>query len=233
MNFSLVLPFHNFDAAVLFSTLNKITNECAEQGIVEVILAHNGAPLDCPLPAIATAGLIKFLHTDTKGLGAGYKIGILNATADYVILSSVDLPFGWSDLQAFKQTSNCDFAIGSKGHPESQLQRVTIKRRIVSRLFYGLRRLLLGKNTPYDSQGSLIIKIELARQLVKQCECDDYLISLELACLQLRSNGKVTELPIKVGNVSSATSISIIRDGVRMMKGVWRIRQRLIVGNRR
>jgi hypothetical protein len=235
MSYSLVLPFHR-DLTSLGRTVQRVLDEGARHGVVEVLLAHNGDPLTPPAletaasferPASGTGPSVRLLHTDAKGIGAGYKLGIREARADYVILSADDLPFGWSDLESFEREGRPAFAVGSKAHPDSKLTGIEFRRRVVSFCFRTMRQLVLGRNTPGDSQGTLIVESPLAKRLEPELVYDDYLFSLEFATMHLARGGKVIELPVVYEHIPHPSSVSVVRDGVRMGKELLAIRLRI------
>lgn len=235
MTYSLVLPFHS-DLTSIGKTVRRAREEGGEHGVREVLLAHNGRPLTpeaqaevLALVAPAEAGRpeVRFLDTTAKGIGAGYKLGIREAREEFVILSADDLPFGWTDVAAFERAGRPDFAIGSKAHPQSRIAGVTLKRRISSFGFLTLRRLLLGRRTPGDSQGTLILRTSLAKRLLPDLSYDHYLVSLELVTLHLERGGSVVEVPIVYEDIPHPSSVSVVRDGVRMAKELVELRRRV------
>jgi hypothetical protein len=202
----------------------------------EVLLCHNGRRLEpvaqlkveaLVAPADGARPEVRSLHTDDKGIGAGYKLGIREAREEFVILSADDLPFGWSDVAGFEAAGKPDFAIGSKAHRGSKLLGVPPIRRAASRTFLALRRLLLGSGTPGDSQGSFIIRTSVAQTLLPALRYDHYLASLELATLYLRQGGRIVEVPIAVENNPHPSSVSVARDGWRMTKELVELRRRM------
>ncbi len=234
MAYSLVLPFHQ-DLTSIARTARRARAEGGGHGVGEVVLAHNGLALSpekqatvdaLVMPAGSGAPEVRFVHTDRKGLGAGYKLGILEAREEHVILSADDLPFGWTDLLAFEKAGKPDFAIGSKAHPDSNVQGVTMLRQVSTSVFRALRVLVLGRSTPQDSQGSLIIRTDVAKRLVPDMRYDDYLASLELATIHLFGGGEVVEVPVRLEHEPHPSSVSVFRDGSRMARGLLELRSR-------
>ncbi len=235
MTYSLVLPFHDRLVSI-GKTVRRAREEGFARGVREVLLAHNGRPLSpegqaevdaLVAPAEADKPAVRLLDTPAKGIGAGYKLGIREAREEFVILSADDLPFGWSDLDAFERAGRPDFAIGSKAHPGSQIAGVSAKRRLSSFAFLTLRRVLLGRHTPGDSQGSLMLRTVVAQRLLPELVYDHYLVSLELATLHLERGGSVVEVPIVFDNDPHPSSVSVVRDGLRMAKELVELRRRV------
>lgn len=231
--FSLILPFHS-DFGNILASLDLIEPVRSIYEISEVLLCHNGSHLNNKTAKELknkTWPGVKLFHTDHAGIGAGLKLGIQNAAQDYVVLSGSDLPFGFSDIESFmkikEQRGFCPaFAIGSKAHRDSDIAGYGLKRRLASVTFYLLRAVFLGSDTPKDSQGSLIIKTSLAKELIKKSRCENYTISLELATIYLKSGGTVEELPVVLTNHKGESSVSLIRDGIKMASDVIHLSRR-------
>lgn len=237
MGYSLVLPFHS-DLTSLPATVARAREEGGGHGVREVLLAHNGRPLTdeervrveaLVAPAADGKPEVRSLDTTAKGIGAGYKLGIKHAREEFVILSADDLPFGWSDVDAFEAVGRPDFAIGSKAHRDSKLPRGkrALSREISTFGFLQLRRLLLGAGTPGDSQGTLILRTPLAQSLLPDLVYDHYLASLELATLHLKRGGRIVEVPIVWQEAPHQSSVSVLRDGMRMARELVDLRRRM------
>jgi hypothetical protein len=236
MTYSLVLPFHS-DLTSLPGTVARARREGGAHGVREVLLAHNGRPLtdderarvDALIaPAEDDKPAVRSLDTTAKGLGAGYKLGIKHAREEFVVLSADDLPFGWSDIESFERAGRPDFAIGSKAHPDSRRPGKRELARVVSTFgFLALRRLLLGFDTPGDSQGTLIIRTTVAQSLLPDLVYDHYLASLELATLHLKRGGRVIEVPTVVDDAPHPSSVSVLKDGLQMARELVDLRRRM------
>lgn len=234
--FTLVVPFHS-DVAKLAGTLELVRRDGAAQGIGEILLCHNGSVLDAVTRDAVEARTfpgVRLLTTPTRGIGAGYKLGIAGASQEFVVLSASDLPFGFTDLESFRSFERehgrpPEVAIGSKAHPRSRLSReYGLRRRLASRAFWLLRALVLGRQTPGDSQGTILVRTALAKSLLPELAFDNYLFSLELVTLAQRRGHRVVELPIEISHhEGGASSVSLLRDGARMAIDLFDLSKRL------
>src|SRR5690606_562804 len=91
--------------------------------ISEILICHNG-----PVPEgfdlnRSYGAKTRLLHTDEVGLGAGLKLGLENASADFALMTATDLPFEFTDFDQWVALSNPkpDIVIGSKGHERSEI----------------------------------------------------------------------------------------------------------------
>ena len=72
-------------------------------------------------------------------MGYALRRGLEMAAGDVVVLTAADLPFGFTDLDAYLACSpRPAIAIGSKAHPQSRT-RVPLQRRLMSESFRVLR----------------------------------------------------------------------------------------------
>lgn len=226
--FTLVVPFHA-DVERL-ARVFAAADEAHRRGIGEILFCHNGGVLDAAARASVEARLpadARLLHTDAKGLGAGYRIGIDAARGTHVILSASDLPFGFSDLEAYVAAGSPPVAIGSKAHPRTELPGYSPLRRFMTTCFWIVRRLLLGPGTPKDSQGTILMETELARRMARNVEADDYFFAIELMTLCARAGEAAVEVPVRYEHVPGASSVRVVRDSLEMIRKTWRLRRRL------
>lgn len=227
--FALVVPFHR-DVTRLDRVLASY-DEALDHGISEILFCHNGPPLDEATVEQLRRRLppeARFLHIDERGIGAGYRLGIEHSTAPWTVLSASDLPFGFSDVRAFVA---CDprpsVAIGSKAHRDSKLPGWSAKRRAAGLAFYLLRRTLLGRKTPGDSQGTIVIETALAKRLLGDVKADDYFFSLEILTIAAARGFEPVELPVKLEDAGGSSSVSLVHDSIALARKTWALRRRL------
>jgi hypothetical protein len=228
--FSYVLPVHNQER-VIEHTVLRLLNRLQTVPGSEVLLIENGsgdrsAQICATLAAAhATAKVPVRIAQSAPGLGYALRRGIDLACGDVLVLSAADLPFGFTDLDAFlAQTPRPKLAIGSKAHPGSHV-RVPLQRRLMSEGFRLLRRVTLGLATR-DSQGTILIEAQLARTIAPELRCGDFLISTEIVAWAECLGIAAVELPITY-TASGSTTVSPLRDSVRMAAGMLALRRRL------
>lgn len=225
-----VLPVHN-SAAYLQQNVDALRERLRDVPGSEVILVENGS-------RDASLELCRRLAADHRdanprvvaarsrtGLGYAFRVGLALAHGDVVVLSADDLPFRFTDLDAWLASDpRPRIACGSKAHPAS-LVEVSPLRRVLSWGFRIVRRRLVGLEVD-DSQGTLILARDLADSLLPHLVCGDYLISTEILCWAVRAGEHPVELPV-VYRSSGESTVSPLRDSVRMTRGLWWLRRRL------
>lgn len=230
--FSLIIPFHQ-DTKRLADTIQIVAayRECFF--VKEVFLCHNGPWLDAQVESTWRARLpegFSILHTEEVGIGAGYKIGIMAATQPWLVLSASDLPFGFSDIEAFLQipeASRSRAYVGSKLHPGSDLSGYSGARLLFSRLLHCVRLLLGLVEFPRDTQGTLLVRNSWAKEALPGLPHDFRFSLLCVAALIRRKHG-VQDLPVKYRPPleSTSSSVSVFRDGLLLLLATLMIRVR-------
>ena len=101
-----------------------------------------------------------------------------------------------------------------------------VSRHLVGRVFVTLTHSLLG-HVGYDSQcGCKFFRKSDLAALLPLCAENGYLLDIELIVLGLRKGMRFLEVPIHWTDVPGS-KVSVIKDGLRMFLGLWRIRRRL------
>ena len=177
---------------------------------------------------------VRAFREENAGIGYAYHRGLREALARFgpskkwwAVLTAADLPFGLSDLEAALvalDRSDSRILIGSKAHPDSQINRGA-KRRVMSSVYRVARRLALGMNVG-DSQGSVFVRLDLAEGLVPLVEARGFFYSTELCHFAERAGETIVELPVVLEASQRATTVRPARDGMTMAKELWKLRSR-------
>ena len=228
--FSLVVPFHS-DVDRLRATLETFRAREPRYGIGELLLCHNGAPPPDGQLEILRSELReheRLLHTPDRGIGAGYKLGIREAREPWVILSASDLPFGFSDVEAFMtiaatlSPSEADnlVALGSKLHKDSTVKGYGLLRRSMSWVFYLARLLCLGRHTPRDSQGTVLVNTALAARISSLVQTDDFFFTPMFVARAHQNGCAICEVPVTYFARGDASSVGVVKDSLTMLMRV-------------
>jgi hypothetical protein len=226
---SYLLPVHN-DAATIVATARTLATRLRAFPGSEIVLVENGSAdasyAQCMHAAErSTAEVSVIVSRSAPGMGNALREGIRVSRGDLVILTASDLPFGFTDLDAWlKLDSPPKVVIGSKGHPQSEIE-TSLLRRTLSAGFTAIRRLALGV-TAADTQGAIFIDGDLCRSILPHLRCEDYLITTEVVAWAQRFGHAAFEVPVKYRQ-SGESTVSPVRDAARMLVGLMRLRQRL------
>lgn len=227
---SYVVPVHN-QAPVLRESVMRLVNRLRDFPGSEVLLVENGSSDESMQLCIELARQSASPETgvrvtaSARGMGYALRHGIELATGDVLVLTAADLPFGFTDLDAYLAASpRPRLAIGSKAHPASHTT-IPLQRRLMSRAFGVMRRAAVGLRVG-DSQGTILLERSLAQEVLPRLRCSDFLISAEIICWSERAGITPVELPITYV-ASGASTVSPVRDSMRMARGLLALRRRL------
>lgn len=234
LELSVVIPAHN-SGRVLAATVGRFADYLA--GLpAEIIVVENGSTDDTALVCRSleqdwndpTVSLHVF--TSDKGMGNALRLGSSNSRGAQVLLTADDLPFGFDDLDGAKAITDSLghtplLMIGSKGHPESVVDRGVV-RKTMTRGFSMLRRVILGTRAK-DPQGTFLIDGNLLRSLVGSLVEPGFLFTTELDYALELAGIEPVELPVRLSAAHSEQPSRVAGgDVVAMARGLLSLRRR-------
>lgn len=231
ISLSYVVPAYN-SAATIEETLTALGRRL--EGVeAEILVVENGSRDDTPaiLERIRQdwpyRSVSLVLLRSAKGLGVAYRTGLAGSRGARVVLTADDLPFGFDDLDASADVDpeKHPVVIGSKGHPDSQVDRGLL-RQVLTKGFWLLRRVVLGMRT-LDPQGTFILAGDWARRVTGQLTEPGYLVTTELCFLAERNGHRPVEVPVRLAPSHTDHGSRItVQDVWRMGVGLVGIRRR-------
>lgn len=228
---SVVLPARDA-AGLLERTLPRLTR-LPGGAPLEIVVVESGSRDDTwdrllKLRRDWTAAPELVVLRSPRGQGAAYRAGVAASRGDRVLLTSVGLPFGVSDVEAVLACRTTpDFAIGSPAHHRSRV-RQSLPRRALDRAMRIARRAVLGLRVG-DTHGTFVIEGDLARRLVARTSVTGPAMTTELVALAVREGIAPVELPVVLAPRAGATRR--FAGGVDTVLDLLRVRHRL--GRRR
>lgn len=224
---SVVVPLHNKQENIA-DTLINITKFIKSENI-EIIVVENGSTDFSYQIALNTIkelkSIAKFkLIISEKGLGNALIKGFNECNNKWVYFIPADFAFGNSEV-TFIQENNLqnkfDLFIGSKSHIDSIIKR-EISRSFYSRIFNGLLKILF--KVPFnDTQGTVFFKRSILNKIIP-LESEDFLITTELILKCYASKFSIKEIPITELQVISKTTVKPIKDGIKMLIGILKLK---------
>ncbi len=184
--------------------------------------------------------VVRAYRVPEAGIGHAYDMGLRKmlelhpASEDHerwAVLTAADLPFGFTDAEAAEEyVDAARIMIGSKAHPDSRVD-VNMDRALASRAYRLARRTVLGSRVG-DSQGSILLRADLARRLVPLIAARGFFYSTELVYFAERAGERVRELPITLDKNDRKSSVKPVKDGLRMMGQLLELRARTLFRKR-
>jgi len=225
-----LIPVHN-EEPTLAATVARLVARLAVQPDAAIFLLENGSrdrSWDvCRELAGSTRGVaVAAFREPVAGLGHALHRGLVETLRGggslaerWVVMTAADLPFGFTDLDAalpaMARAGGPRLIVGSKAHPASAQGGADWRRAVVSQTYRGLRRVLAGMQTA-DSQGSLLLRLDLGRELVDRIQSRDFFFSTELVFLAERMGEAVLEVPVQREPQRRATTVRFLRDSAAM-----------------
>jgi glycosyltransferase involved in cell wall biosynthesis len=200
---SVVTPVFN-GGAFIAENVDVIRRDLGTAGVpYELIVVSDGSVDETVERALeASHPEVRVLHYD-RNLGKGYavKLGLLASRAPYVGFIDSDLDLHPSELPSYLQAvRDCglDAAIGSKRHPESQVE-YPVRRRFYSWLYQQLIRVLFNLDVRDTQVGIKVLRRELIDAVVPHLLVKRYAFDLELLAVANDSGFKrIAELPVRL-----------------------------------
>ena len=161
-------------------------------------------------------------HEDNKGKGAAIRTGVRDIHPEIVCLFDADLDIEPSCLIPMINavlSGQCDLAIGSKRHPDSQLIYPAL-RKVISRCFFEVQTLLFSLPKMDTQTGAKVLSKKCIPILLETVEVG-FLIDIDLLIDVQRSGHLIQEYPVVINHGFSST-ISL-KDVKNMMFGLLRI----------
>lgn len=217
---SFCIPVHN-EAEVITPMIQKIRTELKQilkNKKFEILIIENGSN-DNTLSILETFENkdIKIISLPKKSHGLALKTAIIKAKGENVLLTAIDLPFGFSDLNEMLKISNYySLIFGSKSHPKSVIY-TSINRKIASGIYrFFLKKLF--RISINDTQGTIFLKRSTILPILKFCDCSNAFFSAQLAIYSEKIGLKITEVPVIMNKkVLRKSKYNILSNGYEML----------------
>lgn len=237
---SIILPAYN-EGEVIDQALRRVEQVFVGTGLkYEVIVVDDGSTDKTRTKALAYAqqnGHVKVVsHPTNMGKGAALKTGFQESGGDIVVLMDSDLEIDPQNLHMYIEAlENADVAIGSKWHPQSKVE-TPLARRILSRGFYALAKLLVGIKVSDTQAGLKAFRRGALEKLVRAQFVKRYSFDVELLAIASLLKLKVVELPVNMTLKSGFKLRAVARMLVDLLGIAYRLRvkrlyQRLLTEN--
>jgi len=211
---------------ILLSSIKRLQIKLTEtfgRNNFEILLIDNGST-DNTAQIFNTLKktIVKTLTIKKKGHGLALKTGIENARYNTVLLTAIDLPFDFSDLEQFmKHWDSYDMIFGSKAHLKSKTNTPLV-RSLSSSLYRILIRQVL--HVPInDPQGTIFLKKNKVLPFLQLCDAPTAFFTTQLALYASRCKLKICEVPVIMNRTRKRQSkYNVLTDGTRILFSLLR-----------
>lgn len=226
---SIIVPLYNKEAQIQY-TLESIDNKCRELNLkYEILIVENQSSDKSLFKAkewMDKNNSPVCLYNTEKGLGNAVKLGIINSKFEYITIIPADYTFGESELEYFSKNylSLEDYVVGSRALKESYAP-TSIHRKIITFGFNMLKILILNLRIK-DTQGTFIIKNQLANELAKNSISTQFFITTEFIFRALKKGVVIKEIPIKnKEDKTNKTTVYYFSDSFEMFFNLIKLRK--------
>lgn len=162
----------------------------------EIIITDNGSTDKTPeILKNLHDPLIRPFFTSQRGHGLAHRTNILNAKYEHVLLTGIDLPFGFMDLeQVLPIWDQYDIVVGSKAHPQSKIE-YPWQRKVSSFFFRKLLRLFFNIKIR-DPQGAVFLHRSTVLPLLKFATETNTFFTTQLIIYATSCDFNMTEVPV-------------------------------------
>ncbi|MBQ7982915.1 MAG: glycosyltransferase family 2 protein [Clostridia bacterium] len=238
MKLSVVIPAYNEEAIVrdTIRTLSDALCAMCRSAVIddyELIFVSDGSA-DCTPQYLQEASdtdahLRACIYTPNRGKGCAVRTGVLASTGDIVLYTDCDLAYGTDVIaSAVRQLTNtgADILIGSRAiHPEGYAGYTPL-RKLASVLYLRILSVAAGFRHSDSQAGFKAMRGDVGREIFAQCIIDRFAFDLEMLMRAQKAGCTITELPVKIVN-HRESSIHLIRDSIRMLRDIVRIKKNL------
>ena len=222
---SVVIPAYN-EAARLPVFLDSVLEWCGEhEPSFEVIVVDDGSSDDTVKLAMQRDVRV-ISHERNAGKGAAVRTGMLAARGELRLFADADGATGMVELPALLH-ADADIAIGSREGRDKDVQ-ASATRRFLGRWFNRAVRMGAVKGIR-DTQCGFKLFRAPAHGLFEIAQENGFAFDVELLLLAQRKGLSVAEVFVNWTEMPGS-KVSLLRDGIRMLKAVRRIKKRWKTG---
>lgn len=216
---SVIMPAFHL-SKVIAANIDQVHDLLAGNLPFEIVVVDDGS-LDGTEAAIAEA---QARHPDTVrplilsenvGKGAALRSGFYASRGTHVLLLDGDLDLAPTQIGRFfsvMRRERADIVIGSKRHRDSEID-YPLRRRIASRVYFGIVRLLIGLPVTDTQTGMKLFRREALQWAFDRMLVKRYAFDLEMLAIAHGQGFRVSEAPIRMdyGNKVGALTWDNVR----------------------
>lgn len=236
MRYSIVIPAYN-EGARIATSLDRILRQAADcQWDAEILVVDDGSS-DNTAELVRTrmrenASLRLLSNPGNRGKGYSVRNGMLHARGEILLFSDADLssPIEEAGKLFAALATGADVAIGSRWvRSELQTEKQPLHRQLFGRLFNLALRIALGLKFKDTQCGFKAFTRRTADVVFPLQTIERWGFDPELIFLAQRFGFRVEEVPVTWAH-REGTRINPLRDGIRMLGEMLRIRWNAITG---
>jgi dolichyl-phosphate beta-glucosyltransferase len=233
---SVIIPAYN-EEQIIVSTLQKVRAFLSKKDYAyEIIVVDDGSndrTKDVARRWFEEHSNGRLLQLDRNyGKGRAVRTGMLAAHGDYRLFMDADYSTCIEEIDKCweKFSACCEVVIGSRALKSSRIaRRQTALRYIAGKVFRTLRRVLVLRGVKDTQCGFKCFRGEVAENIFKRVYSDGFIFDVEILFIARLLNYRIAEIPVVWTNDPNS-KLNTFRDSVKMLRGLFEIRQRYLKG---
>jgi dolichyl-phosphate beta-glucosyltransferase len=193
---------------------------------VEVVVVDDGSSDDTADAALAAGADQVVVLPENRGKGAAVRAGMLVARGRTVAFTDADLSYSPDQLVTViaQIEDGWDVAVGSRRHPDATTVQGAGNVRDLGSRVINLVTMAVLLSRPHDTQcGLKAFRADVAELLFGLSRVDGFAFDIELLHLVERHELSLVDVPVRLVS-SERSTVRVVRDGLRLLRDVWRIR---------
>lgn len=203
---SIIMPAYNEEAHI-YENILETRKVFEEEGIPYEIIVANDGSIDKTFERAQKAekeftNVFAVQNTVNLGKGQALREGFKKATGDYVVFLDSDLDLHPRQIHLFfdiMEKENADVVIGSKRHPQSQVNYPR-DRKIISHGYFFLVKIMFGLPIRDTQTGMKLFKYEVLKKVFPRMLVRKFAFDLELLTVAHHYGYKIAEAPVVVNH---------------------------------
>jgi glycosyltransferase involved in cell wall biosynthesis len=232
---SIVIPVFN-ESRRIADSLGKVREFLGKTPLSFEILVVNDGSTDGTAEIVRRferEGVRLIHHAENLGKGHSVRSGVLKAIGTYVLFSDADLSTPIDELPKLydiAERDHADIVIGSRALDRRYIERHQSRfREIGGIVFNRLVRIGLGLKLHDTQCGFKLFHRDRTRSIFEKQTIDGFAFDPEILFLATRSRLRIREVSVRWSHADD-TKVRVIRDGLRMIADLVRIRLNQFVG---
>lgn len=232
MKISVCIPMYN-EEKIIKDTVAHLGAYMAENfEDYEIIFSDDGSTDNCRevVDKASDSHIRAVGYGKNKGKGAAVRNGVMNAVGDVIIFTDCDLAYGLDVIKTvvekFKSEPDTDIIVGSRNLDKSGYDGYTLTRRLASKAYIKCLALVAGFKMTDSQCGFKAFRKKTAHEVFKTCEVNGFAFDFEVLIKANKLGAKIREMPVKVIN-HHASKVNVLRDSLKMLRDVRKIKNRL------
>jgi dolichyl-phosphate beta-glucosyltransferase len=226
VDLSIVIPAFN-EAGRIGGSLELLREQLPDNIRWEILVVDDGSTDDTASIVSRSAAVdsrVRLVREAHRGKGGALRAGLLGAVGERRFMCDADLSMPVSDLRRFlaELPANCDIAIGTREGLGARRIGEPFYRHLTGRLFNWLVRATALSGITDTQCGFKMFTASAVDGVFPWITIDGWAVDIEILVIARLRGLRVKEIPVE-WHYREQSQVSLVRDGIRMARDVWRI----------